>query len=212
MLGYIEYLGIPTSIAFLIVGLFFILQIVGELLEAKGKIVPEFLKIRKYFQRRKKERQALAEITDLLKDFKQVPKTLKDVQELLNNVNSHYSSDNIAMRDKWIQRVNDQLCEYDKFIKELIDKLDKNNEDTLSIKIDNKRSFIIDFAEKAADLSYSMTKEQFKRFFKVYEEYENIIEENHMTNGEVDIAYRIAVEAYEDRLKNHSFIEDVRGY
>lgn len=33
-----------------------------------------------------------------------------------------------------------------------------------------------------------------------------------MTNGEIDIAYHIINESYEQRLKLHSFIEDVRGY
>ena len=60
MLSYIEYLeqhiGLPGLIVTALVVLFFILQIVGELLEFKGKIVPEFLKIRKFFQRRKQEK------------------------------------------------------------------------------------------------------------------------------------------------------------
>ena len=33
-----------------------------------------------------------------------------------------------------------------------------------------------------------------------------------MTNGEVDIAYRIISESYETHMRNHTFIEDIRGY
>ena len=56
MLGYIEYLNVPTKIALVIVVSFFVMQIIGEFLEFKGKVVPEFLKIRKWFTRRKREK------------------------------------------------------------------------------------------------------------------------------------------------------------
>ena len=44
------------------------------------------------------------------------------------------------------------------------------------------------------------------------EEYENLISENNMTNGEVNIAMRIIEDSYAAHMKNHSFIEDIRGY
>ena len=97
-------------------------------------------------------------------------------------------------------------------MRELNEKLDKNNAVTLSILIENKRNSIIDFASKVIDESYPVTKEQYNRIFKIYEEYEDIIKENELTNGEVDIAIRIIRESYEKHLKNHTFIEDVRGY
>ena len=50
MVSMVEFLHIPLKIALVIIGIFFILQIIGELLEFKGKIVPEFIKIRKYFK------------------------------------------------------------------------------------------------------------------------------------------------------------------
>ena len=49
----IEFLGIPATVAIVLVGTFLVLQIIGELCELKGKVVPEFLKIRKYFKRKK---------------------------------------------------------------------------------------------------------------------------------------------------------------
>lgn len=57
-----------------------------------------------------------------------------------------------------------------------------------------------------------MTHEEFRRVFKTYEEYEKIIEENNMTNGEVDASIQIIRDAYKDRLKRHAFIEDMRGF
>lgn len=219
MLNYIEYLGIPTTIAIVIVILFFVIQIIGELLEFKGKVVPEFIKIRKYFKRKRKERQALSQMTVLLEEHNQMAQTLVEVNRLLSDIDKHYSKDNIAMRDGWMKEVNEHISdserirkEQDALMHELNDKLDKNNADTLSLLIDNKRDTIINFASKVIDESYPVTKEQFNRIFKIHEEYEEIIEENGLTNGEVDIAYRIIEESYENHMKNHTFIENLRGY
>ena len=57
MLAYFEYLNMPTKIGAIIILLFVVMQVIGELLEFKGKVVPEFVKIRKYFARKNKEKQ-----------------------------------------------------------------------------------------------------------------------------------------------------------
>lgn len=219
MLGYIEYLKMPQVWAIILVVLFFFIQIIGELLEFKGKIVPEFLKIRKYFSRKKRERQALSKITDLLDEYQQMSETLIEVNRLLNDIDKHYSADNITMRDNWMREVNEHISgsagrqeKQNLLMRELNNKLDKNNEDTLSLLIDNKRNTIINFASHVIDDKCQVTREQFKRVFKIYEEYEEIIEKNGLTNGEVDIAYRIITESYAKHMKNHTFIEDIRGY
>ncbi|MBR5604190.1 MAG: hypothetical protein IKW51_08275 [Bacteroidales bacterium] len=202
-----------------LVGVFLVIQIIGEILEFKGKVVPEFIKVRKYFARKKKERQALSQMIVLLDEHNQMSTTLKEVRRLLTDIDKHYSKDNIAMRDGWMKKVNDHIAESDErrqkqneLMNTLNDKLDKNNADTLSLLIENKRSAIIDFASKVIDEKYPVTKEQFNRIFKIYREYEDIIENNGLTNGEVDIAYRIITEAYENHMRNHSFVEDIRGY
>lgn len=202
MISYVEYLNIPAKIAITLIVLFFCMQIVGEILEFKGKVVPEFIKIRKVFARRKHERMV----------FNDVSSTLKDVKKSLDEMNAHYSIDNIRMRDDWIKRVNDKLDQYDTNILELGEKLDKNNKDTLSILIENRRSSIIGFASVVIDDNRPVTREQFNRIFKLYQEYEDIIAKNEMTNGEVDIAIRIIKESYENHMRNHTFVEDLRGY
>ena len=40
MIEYIEYIGVPGTVAVAIVAVFFIMQAIGELLELKGKVVP----------------------------------------------------------------------------------------------------------------------------------------------------------------------------
>lgn len=219
MLNYMEYLDTPQEIMATLVAFIFISQLIGEILEFKGKVVPEFLKIRKYFNRKKCERIALGKMTDLLDEYQQMAKTIKNVNRLLADIDKHYSKDNIAMRDNWMKEVNEHIADSENrrkkqevLIKELSKKLDKNNDVTLSILIENKRNSIINFASKVIDESCPVTKEQFNRVFKIYEEYEEIIKENELTNGEVDIAIRIIRESYEKHLKNHTFIENVRGY
>lgn len=203
MLNYIEYLNIPVKIALVLVVIFFSMQIIGEFLEFKGKVVPEFFKIRKWFTRRKAE----------------AAQTLKDVQVLLNDVNSHYSADNIAKRDGWMQWINNRAEVYDESIKQLREALTEvmqalkdNTKLTEEMFIQSSRDRIIDFATKTSNENVMVSREEFNRIFKVYAKYEKYLEEHKMTNGEVDINYQIIKESYEQRLRDHAFTEDIRGY
>lgn len=202
MLNYIEYLNVPSQIAIALIAVLFVLQLIGEFLNFKGRAVPEIMSIRKYFARKKSERKVIREL----------PNTIQDLKNIVNNIDKHYNTDNISMRDKWIDSVNNKLMTEDKLVRDLDKKLDEANKDIVSILVDNKRDTIIDFASRVSNSSVLVTKEQFNRVFKLYKEYEDLISKNGLTNGEVDIAYRIIVESYEEHLSNHTFIEDTRGW
>lgn len=202
MLNYIEYLNVPSQIAIALIAVLFVLQLIGEFLNFKGKAVPEIMSIRKYFARKKSERKVIREL----------PNTIQDLKNIVNNIDKHYNADNISMRDKWIDAVNNKFMAEDKLVRDLDKKLDEANKDIVSILVDNKRDTIIDFASRVSNHSVLVTKEQFNRVFKLYKEYEDLINKNGLTNGEVDIAYRIIVESYEEHLSNHTFIEDTRGW
>ena len=209
MLGNLEYLNIPIDIIAIIIGFLVISNLIGEALKLKGILTPEFMRIRDYFKRKKME-------SDILH---QLPQTLKDVQEELKEFKSHYDADNIKKRDCWIKSVNMKLEEHDNwrkdFDKKLDDtneKLDKNNDITISILINNYRSEILSFASKVIDERYPVTREQFNRIFKIHKDYSHIIESEGLENGEVEIAIKIIKEAYTDHLKCHTFIEDMKGY
>lgn len=198
----IEFLGIPGTIAIVLVVLFLIMQVVGELLEFKGKIVPEFLKIRKFFKRKKEEKV-------------QQKLLLEKVQASLDEINLHYSADNITKRNEWMAWVNGRAEVYDRALNELTsmkDSLLSNNELTLDLYINVNRNRIIDFASKVANEKVAVSREEFARIFKVYDEYEAILEKYGKTNGEVEISIRIIRDAYEVHMKNHTFVEDLRGY
>ena len=206
MIGSIEffeqYFHLPTVVLIVFAVVWLLMNIVGELLEFKGKMVPEFMKIRKYFARKKQERETLAAI----------PEMMNNVNVLLNDVNKHYSDDNISKRNKWIGDVNNRLDSHESIVKEINSKIDKNSEDIVDLLIDNKRETIIAFAEKVSNDDFPATREQFTRILKIYSQYEKIIDERGLTNGEIDVAHKIIQEAYQHRLVHHTFIEDVRWH
>ena len=192
----------PAKIGVIIISLYVAMQIVGEILEFMGKVVPEFMKIRKFFARRNKER-------------KQTNETLQQVRMLLSDVNQHYSEDNITKRNEWMKWVNDRAKVYDASVAELTslkDTLASNNELTLDLYININRNRIIDFASKIANENNPVSREEFNRIFKTHKEYEDVLKKHKKTNGEVDIAMKIIEESYANHMKNHSFIEDLRGY
>lgn len=210
MTSYIEFLqehiGLPGAIATGVIIVFFILQIIGELLEFKGKVVPEVFKVRKFFQRRKAEKQ-------------EAQKTIQEVKQLLAEINKHYSEDNITKRNVWMKHVDDSIVLHSKSICDMqadmtgvADALKANTRMTEEMFIQNSRDRILDFAAKVANESTIASREEFKRIFGVIDEYERFIETHHLTNGETEIAHRTINEAYTVRLKNASFMEDVRGY
>lgn len=198
----IEFLGIPGSIACAIIALFLIMQIIGELVELSGKVVPEFLKIRKYFKRKQEEKQAQKEM-------------FEKMQKSLDEFNKHYSTDNITQRNDWMSWVNGRAVVYDEALDKLFllqDKLNENNEITLDLYINVNRNRILDFARIVADDNALASREEFNRIYKVNREYHAILTKYGKENGEVDTAMKLIDEAYDYRMKNHRFIEDIRGY
>lgn len=198
----LEFFKITGPWAAGILGTWIILNIVGELVEKTGKIVPEFMKVRKFLARKKEEKKRQKQL-------------LVNVETLLNDVNQHYSEDNIAKRNEWMEWVNSRARIYDQSIAELTEmkqSIADNNKLTLDLYININRNRIIDFASKVANENVLISKEEFNRIFKIYQDYEAVLKQHHMTNGEVDIAYRVIQESYKERLRDHTFLEDVRGY
>lgn len=202
MISYIEYIDLPSKVGISIICLFVVIQVIGEILEFKGKVVPEFVKIRKYFSRKRRERQMAEDVFS----------SVNDMKRYMEEISKHYSPERIKYRDEWIDLVNKRLAQSDAMTQELNKKLDRNNRDTLSLLIDSKRNALINFASRVIDEAAPVTREQFNRAFKLYDEYERLITENGLTNGEVDIAHRIIEDSYEAHMRNNSFIEDVKGY
>ena len=206
MLPYLEYLKLPAAVAGAIVGILLVANLVGELLELKGKVVPEFMKLRKRWKRKREEKREQAE-------------TLKEVKKLLADVNGHYSADNISKRDAWMGWVNSRAEVYDNSIVEIKDNLalvtaalQDNSKLTEELFVQSSRDRIIDFGTLVADGEKIISREQFHRIFKVHEDYEKFLKKRGLKNGETDIAMRVINESYAAHMREHTFLEDVRGY
>ena len=174
----IEYLGMPTTIAIALVGLFIALQVIGEIIEVSGKAVPEILKVRKYFKRKRKEKEENQQM-------------IKDCKELLSEFNTHYDEDNIAKRDKWMNKVDNSVKSNDQFIQKLDTKLDKISADNESLKaqLDQIKSNVL---ENEADRLRSelfdcgnrcrrhirLHPEEMEHIRVVYEKYSNVLHQN----------------------------------
>ena len=198
--------GVPTVIISIVVGIFVIMQLIGEIIEWCGKTAPMWLKIRKYFSEKKRLKKEREE-------------RLIRIDEKFARFEVHYSPENIEKRDRWMNWVNERSEKYDESIALLsqnlvavTEALEKNTKVTDKMFIQDCRTIILSFAEKAAQDNVVISREEFNRVFKVYDDYEQFLEEHNQTNGEVDIAINVIREGYEHRLRNHSFLEDIRGY
>ena len=107
---------------------------------------------------------------------------------------------------------DESIVEISKNLSDVTQALKDNTKLTEEMFIQSSRDRIIDFATKVANENAPVSREEFNRIFKVYDKYEKYLEDHKMTNGEIDIAYRIIKDSYEKHMRSHSFIEDVRGY
>ncbi len=199
---YIEYLGLPLSAGIAIVALLLVANVVGAIMEVKNKTAPLFMSLWKCFTRRKQERQLLEESS----------KTLAEVKKLLNDVNAHYSADNIAQRDGWMTGVNEQLSDLKEWKTAFADKMDHNTKIVQEMQIEGMRKEVINFAAVVADENRPVSKEQFDQAFRAYDNYEAIIKAQNISNGMAEASIRIIREAYADRLHNRTFLENLKGY
>ena len=208
----IATLGIPGSIAVVIVIIFAVLQLIGEFIEVTGKVAPAFLSIRKYLLRRHKRR---------VEQERETANTLKEVQALLSHVHKHYDDDNIAKRDTWMQWVNDRAVVYDQKVEELIElkeslnsiasALADNTKTTDEMFKESCRDRIINFASKVTNPLTLVSHEEFRRIFKVYDAYEAFLEAHNEPNGEVETNYALIREAYAERVRSNNFIENIKN-
>lgn len=196
----LEFFKITGPLAAMLLGAWAVLNVVGELFDKAGKALPAFMQMRKYLRKRKEARKKRDEISQ------QVESLLVKVNEELEKVEEDKA---------WREWVNDRAQIYDASVedlKSLHKALEENNALTLDVYINMNRNRILDFASKVANDDMIISREEFARIFKVNKEYHDVLTTHNKTNGEVDIAFQVIVEGYEDRLHNHSFLEDVRGY
>lgn len=198
----LTYLGIPMIVIACALALLFMLNVLGSIFDFYGKVWPKIIN----FRRRRREKKEEKERQKIL---------LEDVKIALDEMKSHYSPEKLAERNAWMSWVNGRAEIYDASVRELTEfkeSLKVTKELTLDLYINVNRNRIIDFASKVVNENSAVSREEFNRIFKIYDEYEAILEKYGKTNGEVEVSIRIIREAYEAHMRNHTFIEDSRGY
>lgn len=194
--------GVPTIVISILIGIFLVMQVTGEIIEWCGKTAPAWLKLRKLLTKRKQRIEKLESL-------------LEQSTEALNQINQHYNPQAIAQRNDWMNQVNRDLDwmhqradVYDASIDRLTDCLDRNTLMTEDMYVEDARDRIINFSNLVANTKYIVSKEQFKRIYRVYDEYEAFLDRKGRTNGEVDRCKKTIDKAYAYRQEHRSFAED----
>lgn len=91
-----------------------------------------------------------------------------------------------------------QSIRHDQSIKNDLERVTKM---LLNKEIDDWRWEILDMAS-AISCGRNYSKEQFEHAIAIYERYTKLLEENHMTNGQVDTSITVIKDIYKEKLKN----------
>lgn len=196
MVELFERLGVPGAVISVIA---FVLLVAGAIKEFTNsfstfKKVFNWIKGIKTRIKEKKEARKKAE------------KTLVEVEKLLNDINSRYSEDNIKKRNNWMNWVNEKAEEYNSTLDNINKRLEKLDMITEQTRLDQQRNAILDFAARVNNPQYDYSREHYRKIFKTIETYESYIEENHLTNGEVDAAVEKIQKAYDEKKNSGKLV------
>lgn len=141
----------------------------------------------KTMRTRREERKLLIDTANGLSELKKQHD--KDINEFLNN----------RLHDR------DQSFSIQKKLTESIDsinnKLDEIRKENIEKDIDDIRWNILNFANKISE-GKNCNKDGYIHCLKIYQKYEQLIEQNGIQNGEVEISIKIIKDSYEEKLKN----------
>lgn len=125
-------------------------------------------------------------------EFKWMRRKREDHELLIDTMHSLN-----ALQEKHEEDVR-QSIRHDDRIREDLEKLTSMFIDK---SVDDMRWEIINFAAKISE-GKPCSKESYKHCLYIYEKYERMIEENNLTNGEVELSMEIVNQSYKEKLKN----------
>lgn len=105
---------------------------------------------------------------------------------------------------KWVQNNEKDhylLTENTRELNELKEDVKKLTDMFIDKQIDDMRYEILHFAS-ALSGGGEFSKEPFDHILKTYQKYEKILEENHMSNGQVQMSMEVINDIYKEKLKN----------
>ena len=102
------------------------------------------------------------------------------------------------------QDIIDQLSSIAESVNALQKKMDENE---LRKRIDGLRSTIISFATSLGNPQFRPSLDHYNSIFTKFEEYEKILEENGLENGQTDVSIRIIKRHYEEAMERGDFLK-----
>ena len=196
MVELFEKMGVPGAIVSAIASVLLVAGAIKEFTNSFStfKKVFNWIKgIKKRIKEKKETREKLAQ-------------SLLDAQKIIKDFSAHYSEDNISQRNNWINWVNSQAEDYNKTLESidntlssLKEKLDKTTNLAEETSLNQKRLSVLEFAARVNNPRYDYSKEYFLKMKKIIEEYETYIEENNISNGEIDQAIKVIEKAYQEK-------------
>lgn len=198
MVELFERLGVPGAVISVIA---FVLLVAGAIKEFTNSF-STFKKVFNWIKGIKKRIKEKKEVRERMQQ------SLLEAQKIIKDFSVHYSEDNISQRDNWINWVNSQAEDYNKTLasidntlSSLKEKLDKTTNLAEETSLNQKRLSVLEFAARVNNPRYDYSKEYFLKMKKIIEEYEKYIEENNISNGEIDQAIKVIEEAYKEKEK-----------
>lgn len=196
MVELFEKLGVPGTVVSVIAFVLLVAGAIKEFTNSFSTFKKVFNWIKGIGERAKAKKEAR----------KKAEKTLVEVEKLLNDINSRYSEDNIQKRNSWINWVNNKAEEYNSTLDNINKRLEKLDMITEQTRLDQQRNAILDFAARVNSPQYDYSREHYKKIFKTIAAYEKYIEENNLSNGEVDAAVEKIEKAYEEKKNSGKLV------
>ena len=196
MVELFEKMGVPGTVISVIAFVLLVAGAIKEFTNSFSTFKKVFNWIKGIGERAKAKKEAR----------KKTEKTLVEVEKLLNDINSRYSEDNIQKRNNWINWVNNKAEEYNSTLDNINKRLEKLDMITEQTRLDQQRNAILDFAARVNSPQYDYSREHYKKIFRTIEAYEKYIEENNLSNGEVDAAVEKIEKAYEEKKNSGKLV------
>ena len=196
MVELFERLGVPGTI---ISAIAFVLLVAGAIKE----FTSSFSTFKKVFNWIKGIKKRIKEKKEAQEKMQQ---SLLEAQQIIKDFSIHYSKDNISQRDNWINWVNQKAEEYNSTLDNINKRLEKLDMITEETRLDQQRNAILDFAARVNNPQYDYSREHYRKIFKTIDTYEKYIEENFLTNGEVDAAIEKIQKAFDEKEKSGKLV------
>lgn len=150
---------------------------------------------------RKRKKQSDNEHEDELKHYHEIESIKeskeKDINNRINELETHDANDY-----RKIQQMESHLFEITESLKSLTNTV-------VMIQIDNKRAKILSAPSQVSDLSVPVSAEFYDDIFKSYSDYEHLLKDAGMENGQAELSMEIVKSSWVERVEKGLFSESI---